>query len=45
MFPNHLAETRNLSLFKNVQNGSAAHPTSYSVGTLNLFPSGKAAEA
>jgi hypothetical protein len=32
----------NLSLHHRVQNGSGAHPASYSMGTRGFFPGGKA---
>jgi hypothetical protein len=35
----------NFSLHHRVQNGSEAHPASYSVGTRGSFPGGKAAGA
>jgi len=35
----------NFSLHHRVQNGSAAHPASYPVGTRDSFPGGKAAGA
>jgi hypothetical protein len=39
------AETGNFSLHHRVQNGSGAHPASYSMGTRGYFPGGKAAGA
>jgi hypothetical protein len=39
------AGTGNFSLHHRVQNGSGAHPASYSVGTRGSFPGGKAAGA
>jgi hypothetical protein len=38
------AEAGNFSFHNRVQNGSEAHPASYSVGTRGSFPRGKAAE-
>jgi hypothetical protein len=35
----------NFSLHRRVQNGSAAHPASYPMGTRGSFPGGKAAGA
>jgi hypothetical protein len=35
----------NFSLHHRVQNGSGAHPASYSMGTRGSFPGGKAAGA
>jgi hypothetical protein len=39
------AGTGNFSLHHRVQNGSGAHPASYTMGTGNPFPGGKAARA
>jgi hypothetical protein len=36
------AEAGNFSLHHRVQNGSVAHPASYSMGTRGSFPGGKA---
>jgi hypothetical protein len=38
-----LVGTGNFSLHHCVQNGSGAHPASYTVGTRGFFPGGKAA--
>jgi hypothetical protein len=40
-----LAEAGNFSRYHRVQNGSAAHPASYPMGTKCSFPGGKAAGA
>jgi hypothetical protein len=40
-----LAGAGNFSLHHRVQNGSGAHPSSYSMGTRGSFPGGKAAGA
>jgi hypothetical protein len=38
-----LAGAGNFSLHHHVQNGSGAHPTSYTMGNKGSFPGGKAA--
>jgi len=40
-----LARAGNFSLPHHIQTSSGAHPASYSMGTRDSFPEGKAAEA
>jgi hypothetical protein len=40
-----LARERDFSLLHNVQTGSGAHTVSYPMGTMGIFPGGKAALA